>query len=40
MEADHKVGWAIQKLIPSFRTQSLRTTARLLPWDPVAVKVS
>ena len=38
-EADRKVGWAIQKPIPSFRTQSLRTAVGLPPWDLVAVKV-
>ena len=37
-EADRKVGWVVQKPIPSFRTQSLRTAAGLPPWDPVAVK--
>ena len=39
MEADRKIGWAIQKPIPSFRPQYLRTAAGLPPWDPVAVKV-
>ena len=39
-EADRKVGWAVQKPIPSFRTQSLRTAAGYPPWNPVAVKVS
>ena len=38
-EVDRKVGWAIQKPIPSFRTQSLRTATGLPPWDPVTVKV-
>ena len=38
-EADRKVGWAVQKPIPSFRTQSLRTAAGYPPWNPVAVKV-
>ena len=38
--ADCKVGWVIQKPIPNFRTQSLRTAAGLPLWDPVAVKVS
>ena len=37
-EADRKVGWAVQKPIPSFRTQSLRTAAELPPWNPIAVK--
>ena len=40
MEADRNVGWAIQKPIPSFRTQSLRTATGLPPWDPIAIKVS
>ena len=40
METDRKVGWAIQKPIPSFRTQPLRTAAGLPLWNPVAVKVS
>ena len=39
METDHKVGWAIQKLIPNFGTQSLRTAAGFPPWNSVAVKV-
>ena len=38
-EADRKVGWTIQKSIPSFRTQSLRMAAGIPSWDPVAVKV-
>ena len=39
MEADREVGWAIQKPIPSFWIQYLRTAVRLPPWDLVAVKV-
>ena len=39
MEADRKVGWAIQKSIPSFRIQSLRMATGLPLWDPFAVKV-
>ena len=39
-ETDCKVGWAVQKPIPSFRTQSLKTSAGYLPWNPVVVKVS
>ena len=38
-ETDRKIEWAIQKSIPSFRTQSLRMATGLPPWDPVAVKV-
>ena len=38
MEADRKIGWAVQKPIPSFRTQSLRMAAGYPPWNPVAVK--
>ena len=39
MEANRKVGWAKTKLIPNFRTQSLKTASGYLPWNPVAVKV-
>ena len=39
-ESDSKIGWAIQKSILNFRTQSLRPAVGLSLWDPVTVKVS